>query len=632
MINFDNDTLHLISGFLVVSVVAILITLYFINRNRKSLEKSNEQLNSLFDNMQEGFARHEILCDENGQPIDYLFLDVNKAFERITGLKKSEILNKRVLEVLPGTEKDWIEKYGEVALNGKTLTFNNFSRELGSYFTVSVYSPQPKQFVTIFTDVTILKRLEQELRQEKALLQTTLHSLGDGVISTDLYGKIDIMNAVAQNLTGWTLEEAKGRDFHEVFNMIDELTKINYESIVQSVLETGERTQISPNTLLVRNNGETLPIEDSIAPIKDEKGNILGVVLVFRDYTEKKEKQERILYLSYHDQLTGLFNRRYFEEELSRLDTERNLPFSIAMIDVNGLKLTNDAFGHLKGDELLKCIAAIIKKECRADDIVARIGGDEFVVLLPKTTSVEAEHILNRIYQNVAEEPFDSIVMSVSIGWDTKTSIDQNIMEIFVKSEENMYRKKLSESQSMRNLTIQVILKALNDKSSQEKHHADRVSYFCKKIGEAMKLDHALLDETETAGLMHDIGKITIHENVLNKPGLLTPEEYEEIKRHSESSYHILKSVDAYAYLAEHALYHHERWDGQGYPKGLKENEIPLISRIIAVAEAYESMTTNRPYKEMMTQDEALAELRRCAGTQFDPAIVAICTPELLMV
>ena len=630
MISLDNDNLHLITGMLAVCLVAILITLFFVKRNRESVEKSNNQLKTLFDNMQEGFARHEIICDDNGKPIDYLYLDVNNAFERITGLKKSEIINRRVLDILPRTEKDWIEKYGEVALNGETLTFNNYSRELGRFFSVSVYSPQPKQFVTIFTDVTRLKKLEQELRQEKALLQTTIHSLGDGVISTDIYGKIDIMNAVAENLTGWTLEKAKGKDFQEVFRLIDEFTKVTYLSPVQQVLETGDKIELSANKLLVRKNGETLPIEDRAAPIRDERGSILGAVLVFRDYTEKKEKQERIVYLSYHDQLTGLYNRRYFEEELTRLDTERNLPFSIAMIDVNGLKLTNDAFGHLKGDELLKRVSSTIKRECRTDDIVSRIGGDEFVVLLPRTSYVETEHIMSRIYHAINDERLDSIVMSVSIGWDTKITVDQKIIDVFIKAEESMYRRKLSETQSMRNLTIQVILKTLNEKCHQEKHHADRVSYLSKKIGQAMQFDSVTLHETEIAGLMHDIGKITIHETILNNPGRLSTQDYNEIKRHPESSYHILKSVDAYAYLSEHALYHHERWDGLGYPKGLKGEEIPLIARIIAVAEAYEAMTSNRPYKETKTPEEAITELQRYSGAQFDPAIVALCTTEIL--
>ena len=237
---------------------------------------------------------------------------------------------------------------------------------------------------------------------------------------------------------------------------------------------------------------------------------------------------------------------------------------------------------------------------------------------------------MNRIYDAINDERLESIVMSVSIGWDTKLNIDQKVTDVFIKAEESMYRRKLSETQSMRNLTIQVILKTLNEKSLLEKDHADRVSYLSKKIGEAMQLDSAMLLETEIAGLMHDIGKITIHENILNNPGLLSDEDYDEMKRHPESSYHILKSVDAYAYLSEHALYHHERWDGLGYPKGLKGEEIPLIARIIAVAEAYEAMTSNRPYRDKKTPEEAITELQRYSGSQFDPAIVALCTTEIL--
>ncbi|MDZ5035172.1 GGDEF domain-containing protein, partial [Clostridium perfringens] len=138
-------------------------------------------------------------------------------------------------------------------------------------------------------------------------------------------------------------------------------------------------------------------IEDNAAPIKGENDVINGVALAFRDVSEKKERQEKIEYLSFYDQLTGLYNRRFFEEELKRLDTKSNLPITLVIIDVNGLKLTNDAFGHLEGDKLLQKVAKVIKKECRNEDIISRIGGDEFTIILPKTSSEETEKILNRI-------------------------------------------------------------------------------------------------------------------------------------------------------------------------------------------------------------------------------------------
>lgn len=349
------------------------------------------------------------------------------------------------------------------------------------------------------------------------------------------------------------------------------------------------------------------------------------ILAILRNVTEEKQRQMLIEYLSYHDQLTGLYNRRFFEEELKRLDTERNLPLTIAILDVNGLKLTNDAFGHLSGDKLLQQVADVLKIECRADDIIARIGGDEFMILLPQTTYECASNIAKRIYMSIGDKHIENIVMSVSIGWETKNSVDESIVETFLKAEEQMYRKKLTESQSMRNQTVQIILRTLTENNEIEKTHSDRVSFISRKIGEAMHLDYEMLKEIEVAGLMHDIGKISVNEQLLNKPGELTESEYDEIKKHSESGYKILKLVDAYSALADYALSHHERWDGKGYPRGLQGKEISLVARIIAVADAYEAMTSTRPYrKDALSKDQVTKELNAGAGSQFDPEIVKI--------
>lgn len=615
----------IITLLMLLLAMLIIINLY-INKIKRKEKALKIRFQSLFDNMKEGFALHEIICDVNGTPIDYRFLEVNKSFEEITGLKFDEIRNKTVKEVLPSIEQDWVDKYGEVALENKILNFTKYFQGMDKYFNVNVYSPMTNQFATIFTDITNSKRLEKQIIEEGTLLKTTLHSLGDGVISTDKYGKVDLMNAVAENLTGWTNSEAKGVEFEKVFNIINEFTRVKCECPVKKVFESGEIIELANHTLLIKKNKDEIPIEDSAAPIKDANGNITGTVIVFRDFTDKKEKLAKIKYLSYHDQLTGLYNRHFFEEELSRLDTERNLPFALAMVDVNGLKLTNDAFGHQMGDELLKNVAKVMKKECRFDDIVARIGGDEFVLLLPKTTHEETEKVIKRIYKGVENVKLDGIVMSVSIGWETKTNKHQQMNEIFSKAEEHMYRKKLTESQSMRSKTIDVIFRTLNETNPIEKVHSEKVSEISCRIGKAMKLDSEILKELEIAGLMHDIGKIAINKNVLDKPDKLNDIEYNEIKKHPEIGYHILKSVDEFSNLADYALSHHERWDGNGYPRGLIGEEIPLVARIITVADAYEAMTAERPYKAALSSSDAIAELVRCSGTQFDPSIVTVCS------
>ncbi|MGV8906039.1 MAG: HD domain-containing phosphohydrolase [Acetobacterium sp.] len=358
--------------------------------------------------------------------------------------------------------------------------------------------------------------------------------------------------------------------------------------------------------------------------IRTVKSNDHEVIAIARDITEQKKSQNYIEYLSYHDQLTGLYNRRFYEEEIIRRDTRENLPLTIAMLDVNGLKLTNDAFGHLSGDEILKNVGAILKKECRSCDVIARIGGDEFTILFPKTTSVEVAIIVEAIYQTASATDLGNSILSVSIGWETKTAMDQSMNDLFVKAEDYMYRKKLAESQSMRNRTLQAITKTLNEKNKREKTHSDRVSIISKRIGEAMHLDYEVIKEIEIAGLLHDIGKIAVNDAILNKSGKLTESEYNEIKKHPEIGYQLLKSVDAYSSIAEFVLAHHERLDGTGYPLGLTAGKIPFISKIIAVADSYEAMSFDRTYRKALATNEIIEELQKHSGTQFDPEIVDI--------
>lgn len=483
----------------------------------------------------------------------------------------------------------------------------------------------------ISSNIAKLEEKNQELHDakevinlERILFETTLHSLGDGVISTDQNGNIQIMNEVAEKLTGWTCDEAYGLPFETVFNIINEFTRAKCTSPVKRAFENGKINELDENTILISKNGDEIPIEDSTAPILNNEGSITGAVIVFRDYTDKKQRQAEIVHLSYHDQLTGLYNRHFFKEEVKRLDAKQYLPLSLVMLDVNGLKLTNDAFGHQVGDKLLQTVADVIKSVCRDNDVISRVGGDEFVLLLPTTTYKEADAIVKRIYRELEHTKLNDIVISVSAGWETKISDEQDIMEIYAKAEENMYRKKLIESQSMRSKTIQVILKTLNEANQRERIHSENVSKISKKIGEALNLEQEYLREIEIAGLLHDIGKIIIDNNILNKADILTNSEYEVVKRHPEIGYHILKSVDVYSSISDYVLAHHERWDGTGYPRGIKGEEIPLVARIITVADAYEAMTAERTYRKRFSKEEAIKELKNCAGTQFDPDIIRV--------
>jgi len=344
----------------------------------------------------------------------------------------------------------------------------------------------------------------------------------------------------------------------------------------------------------------------------------------------RNDAEHRIKYLSYHDQLTGLYNRRFYEEELYRLDTERNLPMTIAMGDVNGLKLTNDAFGHAAGDLLIKTVAHILKRECRNEDIVARIGGDEFVMLLPGADAQSAEAIIDRINASMANEKVDNIILSISFGVAVKQDVSESIHDVFKKAEDAMYKLKLSESSNTRRKTIELLLKVLYEKDKRELLHSKRVSEICGAIASEMDFDVNEINQIKMAGLMHDIGKTGIDEKILKKTQKLDAGERMIFERHSEIGYRILSSVNEFSEIARYVLEHHERWDGNGYPKGLKGEQISLQARILIVADAYDDLTSERTYKKALSEEAAIAEIKKCSGTMFDPYVTKIFVEKYL--
>jgi diguanylate cyclase (GGDEF)-like protein/PAS domain S-box-containing protein len=345
------------------------------------------------------------------------------------------------------------------------------------------------------------------------------------------------------------------------------------------------------------------------------------MVINCRDITERKKNEEKIEYLSYHDILTGLYNRAYFEEMQNKFIENNILPLSIIIGDVNGLKLTNDVFGHYEGDTLLKKTADILASCCRKEDIAVRWGGDEFAILMPGADEETTLDIISKIHNKCEEISKEPIKISISLGSATRKHSHEEIEHIVKEAEEKMYRHKLLESRSTRSNILASLEETLLERSYETREHTTRMKNIAALFGKSMGLQENEMDELSLLASLHDMGKIAIKDSILGKQGKLNEEDWLEVKKHPEVGFRIAQSTNELSHIADYILGHHERWDGQGYPQGLKGKDIPKLSRIIAIVDSYDAMTSVRSYRTSMSQSEAIEEIRSCAGSQFDPEL-----------
>lgn len=362
--------------------------------------------------------------------------------------------------------------------------------------------------------------------------------------------------------------------------------------------------------------------------VYDDDGKLEALEGVVLDISDQKNKDAQIAHLREHDFLTGLYNRNYIEQQKKYLDQPEFWPLSIAICDIDGLRMINDAYGHEEGDRLIIKTAHLIQGCLRNESVLGHAGGGEYILLLPHTDSQAAHQLKEEIkhavesYNRASEKAL--YASSISIGHATKETEHQTMQDVTRAAEEYLSRRKLLNQNSSHSAIVSSIMATLYAKSQETEQHGQRLGLLCHAIGEQLGLSQKELDELQLLSKLHDIGKIGIDDRILNKTGKLTESEWVIMRQHPEIGHRIAMSTPQLEHIADYILYHHERWDGTGYPIGLKEREIPVISRILAIADAYDAMTEDRIYRKALPKDMAIKEIERNMGTQFDPDIAQL--------
>lgn len=358
--------------------------------------------------------------------------------------------------------------------------------------------------------------------------------------------------------------------------------------------------------------------------MNDSKGHSLGKIFVFHDITATRATYFDLERSLLYDPLTGLYNKQSYMQQIPQWDNERYWPVAVVVCNINGLKMINDQYGSEYGDSVMKQLAYFVKMHVGDEAYVAKLDGGDILAIIEETTYNEAAEICEDIKKDMEGFYSRDVLIHIEYGISVKDTAGMSMEMVLADAKGSMQNKKMLRDNSMSSSLVDSLKQTLSESDYETEEHVERTREMASRLGKALELSDSDISKLELLAIMHDIGKVAIPHQVLLKKGKLNDEEFEIMKQHTIKGYRIAKASPELSGIAECILSHHEKWDGTGYPNGLAGEDIPLLARIISAVDSHDVMVHDRPYHHAMPEENAIRELRRCAGTQFDPHVIDV--------
>ena len=586
-----------------------------LQRSERNLSQQVNYLNTLIHNLNEMFFTYDL---------EGKIAFVNKRSYDVVGYYPEEMLGKHITDFVPAEFRNRVRAgiaqrlgQGIDASYNLPVIHKDGSGRIIKMNTSPIRDTQGHIIggMVLAEDVTERIRAEQALAISEAQYRAIVEDQTELIYRSLADNTLTFVNAAYCRYFGMSREDILEKDIHpEVY--WEDRDKVN--SSLRTLSE--DKPVCSLEYRIVMPDGSLRWHQWTHRAIYNRTGEIVDYQSVGRDINESKLAEEKLTFLSHHDVLTGLYNRLYFEQAMQKWETNNN-SVGLIMCDVDGLKLVNDTLGHKQGDHLLQVVARVIKSCFREEDIVARVGGDEFAVIIPRGNQKRMEIATSLIRKAINEynSENDDFPISVSVGYAWREDFNISMAAVYRDADNNMYRDKLNKDKYNHSSMVLTLMKSMENRGLLSEGHFEYMQYLVDSFAKKLELPARMHTGLFLLAQFHDIGMIGVPEEIVCKPSSLTTEEYEVVKKHSEIGHRISLSAPDLQPISDWILKHHEHWNGGGYPLGLKEEEIPLECRILAIIDAYNAMTSDRPYRNALTQEQAIEELRKYSGIQFEP-------------